>query len=151
MVSAVVVVLISAVILSLRGVPDVGELCHRARFFPIDLLQKVRVNRSAIMSHPIGIEFQSLGKQGFVACHDVGEISQGLRCVPIRSDVDVNACTNSGVGNCSGFPQPAYQFLQDFNVLVVQNRRYQFALFTVSSGNANVPLEFPFPSLGIPS
>ena len=135
MVSAVVVVLISAAILSLRGVPDVGELCHRARLFPIDLLQKVRVNRSAIMPHPIGIEFQSLGKQGFVACHDVGEISQGLWCVPIRSDVDVNACTNSGVGNRSGFPQPPYQFLQDFNVLVVQNRRYQFALFAVRSGN----------------
>ena len=103
------------------------------------------------MSHPIGIEFQSLGKQGLVACHDVGEISQGLRCVPIRSDVDVNTCTNSGVGNCSGFPQPPYQFLQKLDILVVQNRRYQFALFTVSSGNANVPLEFPFPSLGIPS
>ena len=85
-----------------------------------------------------------------MARHKVGEVSQGLRCVSIRSDVDVNACTNSGVGNRSGFSEFAYQFLQGFNVLVFQNRCDQFALFGIASCNADVFLEFPFSALCIP-
>ena len=86
-----------------------------------------------------------------MARHKVGEVSQGLRCVSIRSDVDVNACTNSGVGNRSGFSEFAYQFLQGFNVLVFQNRCDQFALFGIASCNADILLKFPFSVLCIPS
>ena len=51
MVSAVIVVLISAVIRTVCPVPDVGELSHGSRFFLIQLFNEFRIYRSAVSVH----------------------------------------------------------------------------------------------------
>ena len=86
-----------------------------------------------------------------MARHQVGEISQGLRCVSVCSNVNVYSGSDACMADCSGFAKLSYQFLQGFNVLVFQNRRDQFALFGIASCNADVFLEFPFSALCIPS
>ena len=86
-----------------------------------------------------------------MARHKVGEVSQGLRCVSVCSNVNVYSGSDACMADCSGFAKLSYQFLQGFNVLVFQNRCNQFALFGIASCNADVFLEFPFSALCIPS
>ena len=113
MVSAVVVVLISAVICIVRRIPDVCELCHVGGLFSVQLFDELGIDRSAISVHSAFVDFQGICNQPFVARHKVGEVSQSLRCVSVGTDVNVY----------SGFAKLSYQFLQGFNVLVFQNRR----------------------------
>ena len=144
MVSAVVVVLISAVICTVRRIPDVCELCHVGGLFLVQLFDELGIDRSAISVHSALVDFQGICNQSFMARHKVGEVSQGLRCVSVRSNVNMNPSPYSCVADCSGFAKLSDQFLQGFNVLVFQNRRDQFALFGIASCNADVFLEFPF-------
>ena len=113
MVSAVVVVLISAVICTVCRIPDVCELCHVGGLFSVQLFDELGIDRSAISVHSALVDFQGICNQLFMARHKVGEVSQGLRCVSVGTDVNVY----------SGFAKLSYQFLQGFNVLVFQNRR----------------------------
>ena len=151
MVSAVVVVLISAVICTVCRIPDVCELCHVGWLFPVQLFDELGIDRSAISVHSALVDFQGICNQSFMARHKVGEISQGLRCVSVCSNVNVYSGSDACMADCTSFSEFAYQFLQGFNVLVFQNRRDQFALFGIASCNADVFLEFPFSALCIPS
>ena len=56
MVSAVVVVLASAVGSIVAGVPNVGKHCHRARLACVDLLQEPRVNRPAVACDAVVVQ-----------------------------------------------------------------------------------------------
>ena len=89
-VAAVVVVLCPAVIRTVSLVPDVGELCHRVGLFAVQLLEEGRVDRAAIVVHAAAVQPKGCGEELFVACHDVGEVAEGLRRVAVGSDVDVN-------------------------------------------------------------
>ena len=89
MVSAVVVVLISAVICTVRRIPDVCELCHVGGLFPVQLFDELGIDRSAISVHSALVDFQGVCNQPFMARHKVGEVSQGLRCVSVCSNVNV--------------------------------------------------------------
>ena len=151
MVSAVIVVLISSVIRTVCSVPDVGKLSHGSRFFLIQLFNELWVYRSAVSVHSATVDFQGICDQLFVACHQVGKISEGLWGMSVCSDVDVNPCPNPCVADCSGFSEDSHQFLQGFDVLVFQNRCDQFAFFAVCSADAYVSLKFPFSALCIPS
>ena len=151
MVSAVVVVLISAVICTVRRIPDVCELCHVGGLFSVQLFDELGINRSAISIHSALVDFQGICNQPFVARHKVGEVSQGLRCVSVCSNVNVYSGSDACMADCSGFAKLSDQFLQGFNALVFQNRRDQFTLFGIASCNADVFLEFPFSALCIPS
>ena len=51
MVSAVIVVLISAVICTICRIPDVCELCHVGGFFLVQLFDELGIDRSAISVH----------------------------------------------------------------------------------------------------
>jgi hypothetical protein len=42
------------------------------------------------------------------------------------------------------------QLLQRFDIPVIQDRRYQFALLAVRTFNADIPLELPLSALSIP-
>ena len=142
--------LISAVVCTVWSVPDVRKLCHGCWLFLVDLFDEFWVYRSAVAMHSAAVDFQSVGNQFFVACHDVCQISEALWCVAVCSDVNVNPCTDSCVADCSGFAKLSDQFLQGFDVLVFQDWGYQFAFFAVCSGNGNVSLKFPFSALCIP-
>ena len=123
MVSAVVVVLISAVICTVRRIPDVCELCHVGWLFLVQLFDELGIDRSAISVHSALVDFQGICNQSFMARHKVGEVSQGLRCVSVGTDVNVYSGSDACMADCSGFAKLSYQFLQGFNVLVFQSRR----------------------------
>lgn len=89
-VAAGVVVLPSAAVGVLAAVPDVREVRHRGGLFAVQLLQKPSVNRPAVAAYPAAVKVQGACQQVLVACHDVGEVSQCLRCVPLGSDVNVH-------------------------------------------------------------
>ena len=151
MVSAVIVMLISAVIRTVCCVPDVCKLCHCGWFLFVQLFNESWVYRSAISVHSALVDFQSICNQSFVACHDVCKVSEALRCVSVRSDVNMNSCPNLCVAYCSCLAKSSHKLLQDFNVAVCKNRRYHFAFFSITSCNADIFLEFPFSALCIPS
>ena len=85
-----------------------------------------------------------------MACHDVGEVAEGLRRVAVRSDVDVNAAASCRVALCACLAKPSANLLQGFDVLVVEDRRDHLAFFIVRSGDRNVALEFPLASVRVP-
>ena len=94
---AVVVVMASAVIGVVASVPDVSKLRHRGGFSPVDLLQKAGIDRPAVASHPAPVKIQSVCDQALVACHDVCQVAERLRCMAFGSDVDVNTAASGSI------------------------------------------------------
>ena len=111
MVSAVVVVLVSAVICTVRRIPDVCKLCHVGGLFSVQLFDELGIDRSAISVHSALVDFQGVRNQPFVARHKVGEVSQGLRCVSVCSNVNVYSGSDACMADCSGFAKLSDQFL----------------------------------------
>ena len=150
MVAAAVVMLCSAAVASLCAVPDVRKLRHRFRLLAVELSQEIRIDRSAEAVDSAVVNLDCLGDQGFVARHDVCEVSQALRCVSRCADVNVNSAASGVVALCARLAEAADQLLQGFDVLVVQDRCDQFALFAVRSADAAIALEFPLSALCVP-
>ena len=91
MVAAVVVVLASAVVCVLAAVPDIRKPCQGGWLFAVDLVKEVWVDRPAVAVHSAAVKGKCIGEEAFVACHDVGEVSEGLRRMSFGSNVDVNS------------------------------------------------------------
>ena len=85
-----------------------------------------------------------------MACHDVGKVAQGLRCVISLSKVNMDSTSPGGVTLCSGLAESSAKLLQGFDVAVVQDRGNHFALVGIVACNAYVLLELPFASLRVP-
>ena len=151
MVAAVVVVLCPAVVCALARVPDVGEACHRLRLLRIDHPQEVRVDRPAVAADAAAVQLEGVGDQTLVARHDVRQVAERLRRVAVRSNVDVDSAAPAGVTLRAVVAKLAAKLLQGLDVLVVEDRGDQFALFAVRSLDADVSLEFPLAAGGIPS
>ena len=151
MVAAVIVVLASAVVGVLASVPNIRKLRHGAGLFAVELVQEPLVNRAAVAVHPSPVEVQCACQKHLVACHDVGQVAEGLRCVAFGTDVDVDPASSGGIALGSGLAKAADEFLQGFHVGVGQDWGDQFAFLVVGSRDADVSLEFPLPTLGIPS
>lgn len=151
MVAAIVVVLASAVVSVLASVPNIRKLRHGAGLFAVELVQKPLVNRAAVAVHPSPVEVQCACQKHLVACHDVGQVAEGLGCVAFGSDVDMNPAAPGGIALGSCLAKAADELLQRFHVGVGQDRGDQFAFLAVGSRDADVSLEFPFPTLGVPS
>ena len=83
-------------------------------------------------------------------CHDVCKISQALRCMSVCPDVDMDSASPCGIALGSCMSELSYEFLKKFDVFVMKDRCDQFAFLIVRSRNADVLLEFPFPSICIP-
>ena len=90
MVAAVVVMAVPAAISTVGGVPNVSKLRHRLGLPLIDFLQEAGVDRAAVAIHPSPVNGERIRNQPFMACHDVSEVSECLRCVAVGSDVDVD-------------------------------------------------------------
>ena len=82
--------------------------------------------------------------------HDVCKISECLRCVPFCSDVDVDSASPGCVTLGSRMSELSYQFLKKFDVFVVKDRCDQLTFLIIRSRNADILLEFPFPSAFVP-
>ena len=85
-----------------------------------------------------------------MACHNVCEVSQGLRRVAVGSDVNVYSAAPCRVALCARFPKSANKLLQGFHILVGEDRGDHFAFLAVGSRNADVLLEFPLAPLAVP-
>ena len=97
MVAAVIIVLVASVVRAVAGVPDVSKLRHRGGLLLVDLLQEPWVNRPAVAAHAAVVEVKRLGNQTLVACHDVCQVAQRLRCVSVCPDVDVYPASPAGI------------------------------------------------------
>ena len=149
-VAAVVVVVRSAVGASLRGVPDVRELCHRGGLFAVELLKEIRVDRSAILAHPAAVDLDRFGDQRFVARHDVRKVSQALRCVSRRTDVNMDSASEGVVALGARLAQAADQLLQGLDVCVGQDRGRHLAGLAVLRVDAAVAHKLPLAPLRVP-
>ena len=56
----------------------------------VEDLQEFEVNRFAVPVHSSVVQVQGFGNQALVACHDVDQVSEGLRGVALCSDVNMN-------------------------------------------------------------
>ena len=142
--------LVPAVVLTLAGVPNVRKLRHRAGLLAVQLPKEVPVDHLAVAVDAVPVNPKGIGKEIFMACHDVCQVPKGLRVVAIRSDVDVDAASAGRVALRAGLAQPAAKLLQGFNVAVGQGRRDHLALVGIVAVDADVLLELPLAALGIP-
>ena len=71
----------------------------------VDLRQKIPVNCAAVAAYAPLVNVKRVHQEAFMACHDVGEVAERLRCVSLRSDVDMYAASPAGVALRSGVPQ----------------------------------------------
>ena len=150
MVAAVIVMLASAVVGILTAVPDISKLCYCGRLFAVELTEKVWVNHSAVAVDAVSVKVQRACQKVFVTCHDVGEVPKRLGRVSLSSDVDVNAASPCGIAFRSGSAQAANQLLQGLHVGVGEDRCDHFAFLVIGSRDADILLEFPFPSALVP-
>ena len=150
MVAAVVVVLASAVVRSVGRVPDVREGAHGLGLPAVDLGEEAGVDRPAVAADAASVELQGFGDEVFVARHNVCQVAERLRRVAVRSDVDVDSAAAARVALRAVVAKLAAKFLQGLDVLVSEDWGDQFAFLAVRSRDADVPLELPLASLGVP-
>ena len=95
-VAAAVVVCASAIVAEGR-VPNLRKFAHRCGLCRIQPSQEGGVDRFAVVVDAAFGNVDCSCEEVLVACHDVGEVSQALRCVSVRSNVDVNSAAEAGV------------------------------------------------------
>lgn len=143
--------MLSALSCAVSFVPDVRELFHRLRLFLVEAVKEGAVHRAAVASEAAPVDAHRGDQEAFVACHEVGEVSECLRRVAALADVDVYAAHVGGVALRSRVAQSSQKFLQAFDVFVVQDGRDQFGLLGAACGfDADVALEFPLASPVVP-
>ena len=85
-----------------------------------------------------------------MACHQVCKVPEAPGVMAGCADVDVYSTHVSRVALGSLSAEGPHQLLQALDVVVGEDRRYHLAFLFVGAGlDARVPLEFPFPSLGV--
>ena len=149
-VAGVVVMLVASAPGGLAVVPGVCEGCHRLGLLRVQRLEEGRADHLAVVADPAAVKGEGVGEEAFVAGHDVGEVSEGLRGVAVGPDVNVDPAAPGGVALGPGLAQPADQALQEVHVLVAEDRGDHLALFGVRPLDADVPAEFPFAVLRVP-
>lgn len=147
MVAAAVVMLVSAFV-AVSIVPNVCQSIHRLGLSAVQLLEEILVHCVAVAVDAVAVKAEGRNQKDFVACHDVGEVAEGLGAVFAQSDVDVDSAHMGGVAFRSGFAKAADDFLQVLHVAVSQDRRshLRFLLIAVCV-DAGVSGDFPFPAL----
>ena len=150
MVAAVVVVVASAIVGALAPVPDVGKGGHGGGLPAVELFQEAGVYRAAVPAHAVVVKVEGFGQQALVAGHDVGQVAQGLWRVAFGTDVDVNSASSGGVALRTRLAEPADKLLKGLHVSVGQDWSDQFTFLAVRTFNADIFLELPLPTLGVP-
>ena len=142
-VSAVVVMGIPAFV-AVVGVPDVCQILHRLRLAAVQPSKKIWVNRPAVVADAVSVKPEGRNQKALMACHDVCQIPQAVRCVVIQSDVDVDSAHMGWVAFRSLVPELAEDFLQVLNVIVVEDRRSHLGSLIIASRlDAGIPCDFP--------
>ena len=150
-VAASVVVCVALAAKALHPVPNVGKLVHLGGLLLVEGFKETLVDRAAVAADAAMVKAHRGNQQAFMASHEVCKIAEGLGCMPRRADVDVHPAHVAGVAFCPRMAQAPQQPLQKFDVLVMQDGRYQFALLAFVRGiDADVALEFPFAPLCVP-
>ena len=123
---------------------------NRSGLLSIDPFQKLGVNRSAVTVHSVAVNSDCFCQLAFMGRHDVHEVSDGLRCVSLPADMNMNSRHSGVITFHSGFPQCSYNPLQKFHVLVMKNGADHFTFLAFRAGNADILLKLPLPALRIP-
>ena len=149
-VPAVVVVLVASVGRVVLRVPDVCEVLHGLGLFPVEFRKEIPVHRSAVAPDPALVDPDRAGQEPFVAGHQVCEVPEALRVVAGCTDVDVDSAHVRRVAFGALAAKSPHQLLQVLDIVVSEDRCYHLAfLFVGPCPDARVPLELPFPSLGV--
>ena len=90
MVAAFVVVVVASEVCVVFFVPNVFQGLHCLRFFFVKSCEEVGIYRSAVASDSLAVNSHRRYQKAFVACHQVGEVSNRLRGVSVFPDVDVD-------------------------------------------------------------
>ena len=86
-----------------------------------------------------------------MACHDVGQVAEGLSGMAVSTDVNMHTATAGSIALGTGGAQSAADSLEELNVLVAEDRSYHFTFVSIIADDGNVALEFPFTALSIPA
>ncbi len=156
MVAAVVVMGISRSVVAV--VPDVLNGLKIQFLDSVQFLDQFTVHLLA-ESCPFGVDLQGFVKEVVLACDDVDEVLDALRCVVRSVKVDVNAA--GGVGKSACLAEFSDQPLQSFDVLavgedgadhldaVVSVRSDLVSVFLALGVDASVAHELPLASVGL--
>lgn len=106
--------------------------------------------RSAVPVHSAVVQVQGFGNQALMACHDVDQVSEGLRGVALGTNVDMHSASPCGIASSSGLAKDLDKLLQGFHVLVGEDGGDHLAFLGIRSGNAYVPLELPLSAVRHP-
>ena len=131
-------------------VPASRKLLGGLRLLRVDSFKKGGVNRSAVMALSVAFDLDCLGELVFVACHDVHKVSDGLRCVSVSANVNVDSTSAGRAALPAALAEGSQQSLQKLHVLVVQDRCDHLALAAVGACDADILLELPLAALCVP-
>ena len=138
MVAALIVMSVSAVVRSVSGVPNIRQFRHGLGPFAVQLVEEVGVDRAAVLVHPVAVKVKGFRQKGFVACHDVGEVAEGLGGMPFRSDVNVNTAPSGSIALGTCLAENADDLLQLGNVIVGKDGCDHLAFFIVKTVDAEL-------------
>ena len=147
MVTAAVIMLVSAFV-AVSIVPNVCQGIHRLGLSPVQLLEEILVHRVAVAVDAVAVKAKGRNQKAFVACHDVGEVAEGLGAMLTQANVDVDSAHMGGVTFRSGFAEAADDFLQVLNVIVGEDWASHLRFLLIASClDAGVSGDFPFSAL----
>ena len=127
MVSGGMVMACSSVGASLVFVPDVFKLAHGFRLLPVDLLQEAAVDHLAVASHAVAVNPDRLYQLAFMRRHDVDQVTDGLRGVPLSGNVYMDPASPSVITLHACLAEDSDESLQKLHVGVGQDRGDHFA------------------------
>ena len=96
MVATAVVMLVSAFV-TVAIVPNIRQGIHRLGLAAVQLFKEILVDRVAVAADAVAVQAKGRNQKAFVACHNVGEVAEGLGAVLAQSDVDVDSAHMVGV------------------------------------------------------
>ena len=95
----------------------------------------------------VSIKSKCVCQQFLVTRHDVRQVCEGLCCMPVGTDVNVNPTLSFVVTLCASFTKGSYEALECTHIIVGKDWSHQFALLWFRAVYTDVSLEFPFPSI----
>ena len=151
MVAAFVVMKVSSNGGIVSFVPNVSQFVHGLRLNLVEPVKEILVDCLAVVSDAAFVNPHGGNQEAFVACHQIGKVAEGFRRVAGFPYVYMDSASVERIAFRSPVPEPPNEFLQGFDVLVVEDGRYQFRpLAVVPCYDAPVPLEFPLAPLSVP-
>ena len=93
MVATPVVVVFAVSVSTVCPIPDIRKCFHRLWFFPVKAVDEVRFSVLAVVNFSSFGDPESLEKLVFVSGKDVAEVSDALKIVAVRTEVEVDSAS----------------------------------------------------------